>query len=416
MTHMGRALLALALCLALLCGCWDKHELEDNIFVIMLGLDKTGEDELLVSVVFPITQTNMGGAESQGDYTIISARAPTVAQAMSLFGASLAGPLSLFSTKTLVISEELARDDMLRHIFSGGRYEQMRNNTSVVVARGSAADFIAARIENPAIDPLRSEDLLLEQANFNASYRPMQLLDFMVSLREQNMDAAAILGGVVPPPDEEENAPAAGAGEGATGTQAPPTPDTPTEDSFRAGFLPGEAPVGFDNRAQISGLAVFSGQRMVGTLDSFETQTLNLLLRSRTRKILSLPDPDSDDDVIIVAIRPTRAARIRGYFADDTPTFDITLNLRCSVEHQRAQSQLEGDAIEQYVTQAVSENIEALLHKLQHEYHADLLGLGGKFVRNFLTVPAWEAYNWRERYPDAALNVHLNIHMERTGV
>ena len=68
---MKRKLIICILALALLCGCWDKHELEDHTFVIMMGLDKAGEGELLITVAYPITQTNIGGAESNGDYAVI---------------------------------------------------------------------------------------------------------------------------------------------------------------------------------------------------------------------------------------------------------------------------------------------------------------------------------------------------------
>ena len=412
---MKSKLLLCALAFALLCGCWDKQELEDHIFVIMMGIDKAQDGNLLVTVAYPVTQMGPGGGEGPGEYAVISAKAPTLSQAMSLFGINLAGPLSLFSAKTIVISEELARDDMLRDVFSQGYYDQMRNNTSVVIANSGAAAFIKARIENPAIDPLRQEDLLLEQANYSAYYRPMQLLDFTRSLRASNMDAAAIYAGVAQESadqkDEEKSK------ENAQEDQPQSEPDdAQISQPVRAGYLPGQAPLLGDNSAQISGLAVFRGERMVGALDSFETQTLNLITRSRTRKILALPDPLSPGEEMIVSILPTGRSKIRSYFVGETPTFDITLRLRGTIEQIRGDANHSEDFLAAYIKQACASNIENLITKLQQEYRADLLGLGSKLSRNFLTVQEWEAFGWRERYPDANIRVHINLDLDRADI
>ncbi|MCL2856500.1 MAG: Ger(x)C family spore germination protein [Oscillospiraceae bacterium] len=409
-------LLALVLCLCLFGGCWDKQELEDHTFVIMLGLDKAEGDQILVSVAYPVTQTNIGGAESQGDYAVVSAKASTVAGAMSLFGITLAGPLSLFSTKTLVISEELARDDALRHIFSSGRYEQMRNNTNVLISKTGAAEFIAARVENPAIDPLRQEDLLLEQANFSAYYRPMQLLDFMMSLQAKDMDAAAMYGGVAIKAKEEAGQNSGEGGGNQGGSEQDPAGQAQSQEPVSRGYLPGRAPLTGQNHTQVSGLAIFSGQKMVGALDSFETQTLAMLTKSKTKKILNLPDPNSPDDTITVSIMPTKRGRTRAYLVGDTPTFEIDVHLRGNIEHIRAGAGYNQDALTEYVRRECLRNMEVLVDALQNQYRADLLGLGNRLARNFRTVQEWEAYGWRERYPDADIRINLTLRMENTGL
>ena len=406
-------IVALLLALCVFAGCWDKRELEDHTFVIMLGLDKSGDD-LIVTVAYPVTQTDIGGGESQGAYAMMSAKGPTVAQAMSLFGTGLAGPLSLFSTKTLVISEELARDDALHHIFSSDRYEQMRNNTNVLITSDSAAQFIAGRIENPAIDPLRQEDLLLEQANYSALYRPMQLLDFMVSLRANNMDAAAMYGGVAQAAEEDEKQKNSPEGDDAHSGQQ--DEQQQLEQATRTGYLPGQVPLAGQNSTQISGLAVFSGNRMVGALDTAQTQALNMLTRSTTRKILSLPDPHSPEDVIVVSILPTRNARVRAHLDGEQPTFEITARLRGNIEHIRAGADYDQDFLTEYVQGECAHQIEQLLVTLQKQYSSDLLGLGGKLARNFATVQEWESYGWRERYPEADIRIQVELKMESTGL
>ena len=393
--------MALLFALLLFTGCWDKTELEDYTFVIMLGLDKADGDNLLVSLAYPVTQTNIGDAEGQGEYAVISAKSPTIAEAISLFGLTLAGPISLFSTKTLVVSEELARDEMLSRVFSSGQYEQMRNNTNVLVSSGSAAEFIAARIEKPAIDPLRQEDLLLEQANFSAYYRPMQLLDFIINLRPGGMDAATMYGGLAGGGEEKEES-------------KDSDEDRQTDDPVRTvGYLPGQAPISGDNPVQIGGLAVFSGRRMVGALTSAETRTLSMLTHSRTQKTLSIPSPYSEDEEMIVTVMPTRKGRTRANIDENgRPSFDITVHLRARTPGTGVQTMDGGDEIARQIEAQLTQKMERLIKKLQDDYRVDLLGLGGRLSRNFYTIQEWEAYGWESWYPQAEIRVEVKVELE----
>ncbi|MCL2579307.1 MAG: Ger(x)C family spore germination protein [Oscillospiraceae bacterium] len=399
---MKNKLLALILCLICLGGCWDKQELEDHTFVIILGVDKADDRDLFITIAFPITQTNSGGAESQDEYSVMSAKAPTIAEAISLLNVSLAGPVSLFSTKTLVISEELARDDLLSHLFSTWRYEQMRNNTNVIVASSIASDFVSARVENTLIDPLRQEDLLLEGAAHSAHSKPIQLLDLTGVIQTDSRDAAAMYGGLIsenPNSDSESQ-------ENFDNTEAP----------VRSGYLPGQAPLSGHVNTQISGLAVFRGNRMVGVLDSLEAQTLSMMTRSNTRKLVTLPDPLSPEDRIVFSILPTGKSRARGSLTDDHPIFDVNVKLRANIEHIRGDADYDKDFLAEYIRQATEKEMETLTAKLQHELNADLLGLGDRLARNFLTVQEWEAYGWREKYRDAVINIHLDLALARSGI
>jgi len=272
-------------------------------------------------------------------------------------------------------------------------------------------------VENPAIDPLRQEDLLLEQANYSAYYRPMQLLDFMVSLQAENMDAAAMYGGVaIKAKEEAQQRGDAGGGANQGGSEQDPAGQVQAQEPVRRGYLPGRAPITGENHTQVSGLAIFSGQRMVGALDSFETQTLDMLTKSRTRKVLSLPDPGSEDDTITVSIMPTRRGKTRAYMVGDTPTFEIDVHLRANIEHIRDGAGYNQNFLAEYIRRECLRNMEDLVDSLQNRYHADLLGLSNRLARNFRTVQEWEAFGWRERYPDADIRINLNITMENTGL
>lgn len=407
--------LACVLCLAMFCGCWDKHELEDQTFVVMMGIDKADDKNITVTVAFPLTQTggvNQSNAENSGEYSIMSVKAATMVEALNMFSIKLAGPLSFFSAKTVVISQEVAANDMLRHVFSSWRYEQTRNNTNVLVSKCKAAEFIEARMKNPVIDPLRQEDLVLEQANYSAYYKPIQFLDLIINLKSNNADGVAMYGGIAAKDKDEKRDDKQSESKGGEYADI--------KEPVKTGYLPGEIPLKADNTSQICGLAVFRQDRMVGMLDSLEAQTYAMMTQSRTRKIFTLPDPLNPDENIVVSVLPTGKSKISGSIKDGTPVFDIAINLNCTIECIQNDTDYTTDQnfalLTEYIRQTCAQNMNDLMFKLQKEYNADILGLGNKLVYNFLTTREWEAFNWRERYKDAEININVDLQIDRTGI
>jgi spore germination protein KC len=55
------------------------------------------------------------------------------------------------------------------------------------------------------------------------------------------------------------------------------------------------------------------------------------------------------------------------------------------------------------------------IKKTQKELKADIFGFGEHMAGNFFTIEDWEAFDWLSRYPDAKVNVSLNLKIRRTG-
>jgi len=382
-------LLGCVICLLLLSGCWDKSELEDSTFTVLLGIDKADDQDIIITVAFPLTQTQGGGANEgmnngSGDYTVMSVKAATVVEGLNMLSTKLSGPLALYSVKTIVIAQELAENDMMRHVFSSWRYKEIRNTTNVLISECKAAEFIEARINASPIDPLRQEELLLEQINDSAYYKPVQLLELLTSLKSDSADGIAMYGGLI-----KES-------------------------------LPGEIPIKAENKSQVSGLAVFHDAKIVGVLNSSEAQTYAMLTQSKTKKILTIPDPLDPESDIVVSILPAGKNKINSSINYDIPVFNIDIKLICTVEC--IQSEIDYTSFEnyniltEYIKQNCVEKMSDLIAKTQKEYNADILKLGDKLAYNFRTVSEWESYNWSEKYKDAEINLNVNLEIEQTGI
>lgn len=399
-----------AACLLLLCGCWDKHELEDNTYAILLGIDAAEGGDIVVTVAFPLTQTEGGGLDEgmdngSGNYSVMSVKAPTLAAGLKLFDAKLSGPLALYSVKTVVISQEVAESDALRQVFSSWRHEEIRNTTGVLISECKAAEFIKARIKNSPIDPLRQEELLLEQMNANAHYQSIQLLELLTALKSNSGDGIAMYGGVAPeqPQDDKQN-------------ENSESANADIKEPVKPGYLPNEIPISAANVSRISGLAVFRGGTMAGILDSQEAQTYAMLTQNGAKTLLTVQDPLAPEHNIAVEMQSDGNRKIHSTLRDGVPVFTMNIRLKCAVESVQSGIDYSAPQNEQILTAHVRDicaaRMTSLIAKTQQEYNADILQLGDKLARRFYTVGEWEQYNWPEKYQDA--EIHLNLRMEIT--
>ena len=333
--------LGVIICIAALCsGCWDKRELEDNVFAVLLGLDISEDKGVTVTVAYP--QTQPGGQDGeQADYAVMSAKANSFTDGLEMLRAELAGPLALHSVKTVVISQEFAVRGGISRALSELRRAQVKNTANIMVSAGAASDFISARVKEP--DVLRREELLLERANGGVFYRPLMLLDLMINI--MSADSAAMYA----VSESEDGADDEGDGKAAEASAM-------AESSGKKGEP--DMPVKSDGKTRICGLAVFRGDKMVGTLNSSEARIFIMLTGSK--------------------------AKIKSRIEDGRPVFDITL--LSDAENAPSLS-----------------DTRDFIEKIQREYGADILKLGNRpRVRN------WRV-NWREKYGEAEINVSIKI-------
>ena len=68
-------------------------------------------------------------------------------------------------------------------------------------------------------------------------------------------------------------------------------------------------------------------------------------------------------------------------------------------------------AFEQYIKKAT----ENLVRRTQDEFKSDIFGFGLKARRLVLTQKQWEDLKWRELYPDATVNIEVDLKIRRTG-
>ncbi|NLB53962.1 MAG: hypothetical protein GX808_13645 [Syntrophomonadaceae bacterium] len=70
--------------------------------------------------------------------------------------------------------------------------------------------------------------------------------------------------------------------------------------------------------------------------------------------------------------------------------------------------------LEQEFEKVVQTGIEDVISKCQG-LNADIFSFGDYAARNFLTIGAFEKYNWNKRFKDAQVKVDVSFIIRRTG-
>ena len=144
-----RFLLFMIVCLQLLLsGCWSKRELTSLALVLALGIDMTkdGKYEVSMQIVNP---GNVAGALQQGGgggqglpIVVYHQKGDNIVEAARKASTMISRRLYFSHTNMLVIGEKVAKKNIPVILEAIERDQQIRNTTTMVVAKGTKAQTI----------------------------------------------------------------------------------------------------------------------------------------------------------------------------------------------------------------------------------------------------------------------------------
>ena len=380
MKKVAVLLLCLSLCLS---GCASR-QLEEQLLVIALGLDKTEDGRIRLSVKVPSNSGSgdPGGGEDassgggQMGYLMLEATGRTFSDAMNLLHATTPRTLNFTQIREVVIGETAAGDKdfstMLEALISLPR---IRENAALVTCRGDASAFVEAQKPYVGIRLGRYiETTLLNYAG--KGFVPNTFLGRAAQDLGCGFQDPLLIYGAVN--DFSQTA-----------------PEEKNALDAQAGTLDRKSV----NKVELFGAAATDGVSVSGVLTGYEMALLHLVqgnvqsLNIQLGEGLAIP---------IFAVCPATL----GVELDETPV-RLTVRLVCEAHF------LPSDVPDPDVLRAVLErDVAAAIRHLQ-ALRCDGLGFGNVAVRRFATVQQWETLSWRDRYAAADVDVQVTLHMRK---
>jgi len=387
----------LLFCLIFISGCWDKMELEDRAYVVALGIDKS-DKENLIDVTFQIANPQTGSS-ARGDFLdepssdIITITTMDVLTAKELANSIVTRRISFKHLDTLIIGEELARDDYLVQLLNSMIIEpEIRHRLSFIVTKEPAQQFIHAN--KPAMEtrPHKYYEFMRERWK-DIGYVPYaKLIDYL-----QHLSGGLFLAAYAT------------------------TEKEPVETSEQK-YISGEIPQKSGDPVQMIGSAVFKNGKMIDVLNGVETR-IALMLRYKTtlrNPLGTLRDPLNKKYNLTVHMMKSKKVKLKFDLKKDPIQIDVTIPLDLYVLTDLTMTEYAKDKkkqkiLKQSLKKQFEENTMKFIEKTQKELQGDPFLWNVYARRYFSTVQQYNEFNWDEKYLHANINVTYDIKLMSFG-
>lgn len=354
-------LLGMVLLLFLTTGCWDSRSLDRRAFVAMMGIDVSPEGQFRVSLQVQTAgyqQQRGGGQQGAVPPMILVSTGGTVRQAVAQAQNNLARSLDFALMNVIVLGESVTRTHLeeLDWLLRGYGFPV---SVYVVVTPGEAEEIMRSRASGYTLS-----------AHF---------VDFSMAPGSGNRSSALV--------------------EGHLWLMWNRNWFTPLEDMYAPVLIANEV-----HELKWAGAAVFHRHALAGYLSEAEAATLNLLLASRSDRLLSATVPGRAGARATMMVHKAGVRR-RVRWEGDRPVISIAVNVGGDLQELVGAS-LESPAAERDAEAAMEDalirEVKDLLTKLQ-DLGSDPVGFGelarqaGPYRSEVQSGPAWRAAFRRAR-------------------
>ena len=381
---MKRLLLPLLAVALMLTGCSHHAQVENQAFMLVMGLDRTADGQIEMTVQIPRISGNSqsadGGEGGNGssNYALMTVTGTNYEEALERLDWVSPRDLNPAQLKLVVISRDLAESvgcpALINHI---SQTERLFTATRVAVCEGSAKEFVSAI--QPTVGTRLSTDIsaMFDHyigRGFIPRSRLADLYYLMNSVYSDPMACYAVL------------EPAAMSG-GEAGGEAQP-----------AAALSGDlatlsAEFESDIATRYLGAAVFSGGQMRGVLDGAQTICANLLLNELDSFFYNV-------DEASVELIPEGSIKLSVDMRSDPMRLSVKGKLALSAE----ELPVDKDGLIRSLTTDIEDTIRAA-----QRMGVEPFGFAEAAARQFSTVEDWVRYDWTRRYPNALIDVDLSL-------
>ncbi|MFP7493245.1 Ger(x)C family spore germination protein [Terribacillus saccharophilus] len=380
----------------LLTGCYDRKELEEQAYVISIGVDKT-EKENIFRFTFEIANPEVGSSATTAStpeppQEIVSVLGTDFLSATSAANASVAKEITLDQARVVIVSQKLARSKQFIHLMqSAPSTVDLKLNAQLVISKENAEEFI--RKNKPRLEsrPHKYFQYMLDRAKETGVIPDAPLVRyFQITEGDADLFIAPF----------------------AT-TRRDPNDEYGAEDNYEAG----EVPLKGGNRTQFMGSAVFKEGQMIDILTGEENRYSLMLDTTLPQQdiIATYTDPLQPEFDVSARVQIDKVRVKIDYQPKSRTNIDVYVNTHMNI--------FAIPSTESYVTQAkkrkilhdsiqkqLEERTEKLVKKTQEQYKLEPFYWSLHIRKKFLTIKDYEKADWSNKiYPNAKIRLHVNV-------
>ncbi|MBL0386310.1 Ger(x)C family spore germination protein [Tumebacillus sp. ITR2] len=372
-----KAILAVALasCAILNTGCWNRVEINDIGISIAAALDTAPNHRVRFSeqIALPGRMSGGRGASAENKpYFTFSGVGLDLGDAMQNIQQHMSRELFLAHRRIFLISEDIARENLKKYLDEVSRNPQSRLRTSIAITRGKAYPYL--RTQFP-FETIPAEGLRKVLFGVSSNYR-MDLKQLMIMLASPTGDA------YVPMIKME-------------------TPSPHDKPNFTA-----------------NGIVVFHQGRMVGELNDELANGVLWLRKQLKTDTLTTTIPKHPGKISCEMMRSQTKYKVT--MKNGHPAIDVNITPEGTVWENNTDLNLDDpnaiDLVEEMFSRQTKTVLEEALHKLQHDYDADIVDFGERVHHAF--PKQWPALvkHWDQEFANMPVTVQVDWKIRRVGM
>jgi len=362
-------------------GCWDNVPITEKAMVMGIGIDKTEDNmvELTLQVVKPTSISYGEGSQGSSDTVwVYSTKGKTLFKAMRKQLQTINRKPFYSHVQVIIIGDELAKTGIQEVIDLFERDREPRLSPSVLIAKETTAKkVLSAKSDLENVPAMHIMEILLNNKN-NLSIHNMNFINLIRSLRYPEQSPTV---GVI----EIVN----------------------KEDDLNIADM------------KIKGGAVFNKDKLIGWLDEENIEGLNYVLNTSHNGIIETENPLNKGK--FVSIEQKRSdTTIKIKFEDEKLVFMIEVNAEGNIGGEQGEADLTTkDALsklEAQIEKSIKEKIDNVTSLAQDKYKTDIFGFGEKLNKKYPYY--WEEVkpNWSEEFSHSSIEVDVKFEIRNSGL
>lgn len=364
----------------------------DNLaYVLAIAIDSSDTNKLEVSFQFSTPVSAESGSSEKPTPIVNTVTASSLSNAINLVNGYLGKQVNMSHCKVIIFSEDLAFKGISDEIYTLINDTQVRPSCNIVVSKCSAKYYLEQT--KPELEHLISKyyEIFASSSKYTGYMPDATIGNFFNSLICKTCEPYAILGGVnegSPNNSEEVN--------------------SQKDYTIKAN----ESSITGENGAENIGVAVFKGAQLVGELNALETIAFLNIKNDIDRFLISVPDPQNNNNYLDIYMSPTRAADIKIDTSNQTPYIKVKCEFSGRIYSMSENSKYLSSEVLDSISNSCNSYLESMfsdyLYKTSKDFNSDINGMGKDALKNFFTITQYEDYNWPENYKNAFFDVEVN--------
>lgn len=358
----------------ILTGCWNYREIDKLAVVAGLAVDKSEEEgkyELTVEIV-----DIKGGKGTVTGSKVVSAKGDTMFDAVRNMIASTGKRLYWSHTKLIIISQDVAKDGVLKIVDWFDRDSETREDTDLLVARGERAkEIFTGERKTEEVISFQLSEMLKSEKSLSKAPR-MEIWEFINDLESEGVSA------LVPAVELSKN-------------DGIPSP-------------------------RINGAAIFKKDQIAGFADGEETKYI-LFVKDKIKGGILVQYQEEKDTVTPISLEIFKnSTKTKPVMGDKNVQINIDIQTITAIDEiQGTQNYVDGEGrlkLEKGASQMLSRQVEDVIHKVQEEYNSDVFGFGAKIREELPEVWNDLKPNWDKKFKTLQVSVNAKVKVKNSAM